>query len=197
MIAERSHTPSGFVIRRARLTDIESILEVEQSSPMAAHWTHADYATGCTPLEPTDGIVKALFIASIPFSGAVFAFAAFTGVPIAGEYELANMAVDAVWQRKGVASRLMAAGLTWCRSWGPASPVTAASASRAQPTGEPSLWLEVRVSNRAAIAFYEDAGFASVGVRTGYYDRPKEDAALMRRPLKDRRISGKLPQESG
>jgi ribosomal-protein-alanine N-acetyltransferase len=39
--------------------------------------------------------------------------------------------------------------------------------------------LEVRRSNRAAIAMYERFGFRQAGVRAGYYDDPKEDALLM------------------
>ena len=39
--------------------------------------------------------------------------------------------------------------------------------------------LEVRRSNREAIAMYEQFGFRRVGVRRGYYDEPKEDAIVM------------------
>jgi ribosomal-protein-alanine N-acetyltransferase len=41
------------------------------------------------------------------------------------------------------------------------------------------LTLEVRQSNAAAIALYERAGFARVGHRRGYYEKPREDAILM------------------
>lgn len=39
--------------------------------------------------------------------------------------------------------------------------------------------LEVRVSNAAAIHVYEKLGFASEGIRPGFYDKPKEDAMIM------------------
>ena len=39
--------------------------------------------------------------------------------------------------------------------------------------------LEVRASNQAAIAMYEDLGFARKSVRKGYYDHPREDAVIM------------------
>ena len=39
--------------------------------------------------------------------------------------------------------------------------------------------LEVRVSNQAALALYEKLGFASVGVRKNFYEKPKEDAVIM------------------
>lgn len=41
------------------------------------------------------------------------------------------------------------------------------------------LTLEVRESNRAAIALYEKNGFIKVGLRKAYYDKPKENAVLM------------------
>lgn len=41
------------------------------------------------------------------------------------------------------------------------------------------LTLEVRASNDPAIALYEKHGFAEVGRRPGYYEKPREDAILM------------------
>ncbi len=43
------------------------------------------------------------------------------------------------------------------------------------------LTLEVRVSNAPAIALYETHGFQQVGIRPGYYQNPREDAAIMTR----------------
>ena len=50
------------------------------------------------------------------------------------------------------------------------------------------IFLEVRVSNAAAIALYAAAGFAPVGRRESYYPAladgtPREDALVMRRPV--------------
>ena len=50
------------------------------------------------------------------------------------------------------------------------------------------VFLEVRVSNAAAIGLYEAEGFAPVARRVGYYpgatfDVPREDALVMRRAL--------------
>lgn len=39
--------------------------------------------------------------------------------------------------------------------------------------------LEVRVSNKAAIALYENFGFVSAGLRKGYYEDNHEDAMIM------------------
>jgi ribosomal-protein-alanine N-acetyltransferase len=45
--------------------------------------------------------------------------------------------------------------------------------------GELPITLEVRVSNRDAIAMYEGLGFRSAGVRPGYYQDNNEDALIM------------------
>ncbi|MCR2392783.1 ribosomal-protein-alanine N-acetyltransferase, partial [Salmonella enterica] len=47
------------------------------------------------------------------------------------------------------------------------------------------LWLEVRASNQAAIALYEDLGFNEVTVRRNYYPSAhgREDAIVMALPL--------------
>ncbi len=42
-----------------------------------------------------------------------------------------------------------------------------------------SIVLEVRVSNEPAIRLYEKKGFATQGVRKGFYEMPKEDAYIM------------------
>lgn len=50
---------------------------------------------------------------------------------------------------------------------------------RAWSEGMSFVTLEVRESNRTAIAFYEQFGFHPVGVRKNFYRHPKEDAVLM------------------
>ena len=41
------------------------------------------------------------------------------------------------------------------------------------------VFLEVRASNRGAIAFYAGLGFRGTGRRAGYYEKPREDAVCM------------------
>lgn len=52
-----------------------------------------------------------------------------------------------------------------------------------------TLWLEVRASNTAARALYQQLGFVQTGVRTRYYPplvpgAPEEDALLLSLPLR-------------
>lgn len=42
-----------------------------------------------------------------------------------------------------------------------------------------AVTLEVRKSNVAAIALYENLGFVTEGVRKNFYDKPTEDALIM------------------
>ena len=46
------------------------------------------------------------------------------------------------------------------------------------------LTLEVRQSNAPAIALYESLGFTQVGLRKNYYQKPKENALILRKEWK-------------
>ncbi len=172
--AGQSHS---FIIRRGLVSDIEAVLELAEGEPTASHWSYAEYGTYCmSGSETGNQQVKALFVACVskelqPASQGVIGFAAFSAITVVGECELANMAVSPDWRRHGIGSRLLATGLLWCR---------ARCFAEAQHTG---LWLEVRASNRNAIAFYESAGFIHTGTRPSYYAQPVENAILMRKAL--------------
>ena len=55
--------------------------------------------------------------------------------------------------------------------------------------GAATVWLEVRVSNEAARAMYQSAGFSAAGLRRDYYRQPPEDALVLRRELADARVN--------
>ena len=75
-------------------------------------------------------------------------------------WHLMNVAVAPERRRRGVASRLISGLIE--------------EAGRELP-----FTLEVRVSNRSAIAMYEGLGFRSAGVRPRYYQDNGEDALIM------------------
>lgn len=85
---------------------------------------------------------------------------------IAQEGHVTTVAVDPAWQRRGIATRLMAVQIR-----------------NAIERGTQALTLEVRASNVAAQGLYRAFGFAPVGIRPGYYpavgDVPAEDAVIM------------------
>lgn len=80
------------------------------------------------------------------------------------EGEIARIAVDPAYRRKGAAARLLHAVEDFC-----------------EEKGIDRLMLEVRKSNVPAISFYREYGFAEDGIRKNYYKDPVEDAVLMSR----------------
>lgn len=82
------------------------------------------------------------------------------------EGEVADVAVAPFARRRGVARLLLERML-----------------ADVMEGGVRALYLEVRESNRAARALYEALGFVQAGRRRGYYQRPLEDALLLRRDL--------------
>ena len=48
-----------------------------------------------------------------------------------------------------------------------------------QERGILNFTLEVRAKNAAALHLYEKLGFVSVGIRPGFYEKPREDAVIM------------------
>lgn len=77
-----------------------------------------------------------------------------------------NIAVKQTYRRRGIGRALMTAAIDYCQN------------NRLNV-----LMLEVRQSNRAAIALYERFGFQAVGIRKRFYDEPEEDAVLMNKNI--------------
>ncbi|MDD6237402.1 MAG: ribosomal protein S18-alanine N-acetyltransferase [Clostridiales bacterium] len=77
-----------------------------------------------------------------------------------------NIAVKQTYRRRGIGRALLTAAINYCQN------------NRLN-----MLMLEVRQSNRAAIALYERFGFQAVGIRKRFYDQPEEDAVLMNKNI--------------
>ena len=80
----------------------------------------------------------------------------------ADEAELANIAVVPPHRRSGVGRGLLES-----------------MREAAAALGATRMYLEVRVSNEVAQAFYRSRGFTVTGRRREYYSRPREDALTM------------------
>ena len=80
--------------------------------------------------------------------------------------ELLNLAVEPSHRRAGMARHLVHVFL-----------------DELADNGAKAVFLEVRASNRAARALYRDLDFQEVGVRARHYEKPAEDAVVMRRSL--------------
>jgi ribosomal-protein-alanine N-acetyltransferase len=81
---------------------------------------------------------------------------------ILDEAHVATIAIHPDFRRRGIARQLLAAGLL-----------------DAVRSGAVQSYLEVRRSNLAAQAIYDEFGYVVVGERKGYYSDNREDALLM------------------
>lgn len=81
---------------------------------------------------------------------------------IAGEGEIANVAVDQGCRRRGVAAMLLAEAL-----------------EEGKRQDIEAFTLEVRAGNEPAIRLYEKFGFKREGIRKNFYEKPAEDALIM------------------
>ncbi|MEX2659066.1 MAG: ribosomal protein S18-alanine N-acetyltransferase [Acidimicrobiales bacterium] len=80
----------------------------------------------------------------------------------AGDGHITTVAVDPVWHRHGIATRMLLA-------------LARAGVDR----GCTSLTLEVRLANVGAQNLYRRFGFVPAGIRKGYYQETAEDALVM------------------
>lgn len=92
--------------------------------------------------------------------GSVLGFAVFQLA--AGEASLYALNVDPAARRKGVGAALLAGALEALKT-----------------EGADQCFLEVRAANTPALALYRRLGFASAGVRRGFYRDPPDDAVVM------------------
>ncbi|HEX8942087.1 MAG TPA: ribosomal protein S18-alanine N-acetyltransferase [Gemmatimonadaceae bacterium] len=86
---------------------------------------------------------------------------------VAGEGEIANLAVAPEGWGGGIGRALLDAAL-----------------DEARRRGIEAVYLEVRDSNLRARRLYQSRGFEEVGRRKSYYRRPVEDAIVLRRTLR-------------
>ena len=137
-------------VRRMCPSDIPDALSVFKESPEASMWSVESLlesaAHGIAWVEAPNGRVAGILIARIA----------------GDEFEILNLAVGKEFRRRGVGSRLMAAGL-----------------DNAFSAGARQTYAETRASNDGAIAFYARLGFHVCGRRPNYYRHPSEDALML------------------
>ena len=140
------------------------MIELDRAVATSAHWTKAQYdelyRADRLVLVATNDVGPAAPSAPGPILGFIVA------LHIAPEWELENVVVSAIAQRKGIGMRLLEALFDAVRK-----------------TNTEAVFLEVRESNQAARLFYEKSGFAQSGRRKSYYSNPLEDAVLYRKTL--------------
>lgn len=78
------------------------------------------------------------------------------------EADITNVAVGEEFRGQGIGYRMLSALM-----------------ERGRERGVKRYTLEVRTGNEAALCLYRKLGFECVGIRRGFYEKPKEDAAIM------------------
>jgi ribosomal-protein-alanine N-acetyltransferase len=137
-----------------RTEDAGAVAEILRQSPQAVFWPEASVKE---VLEWKGSLGMA-----VETSGKVVGF--LIGRQTIEEAEVLNLAVAPGSRRKGSGSALLQAAV-----------------ERFQARGVNRVYLEVRESNRAGIAFYEKHGFLQAGRREAYYRDPIETAVIMQK----------------
>ncbi len=141
--------------RELSIGDIDAIVRIEHSS-FETPWSRRQFEDEFNNRDLTLPV-------GAECNGRLIAYA-FLWI-ILDECHLANIAVDPEWRRKGIGRALMGRTIEIARE-----------------RNCVKMMLEVRKSNRSAIALYEQSGFHKVGIRKHYYRDGflrTEDAVLM------------------
>ncbi|HWA93196.1 MAG TPA: ribosomal protein S18-alanine N-acetyltransferase [Terracidiphilus sp.] len=146
---------AGWTIRPMTESDVDTVMAAAAASISAPHWRRADYAK---VLDETAVPARVGLVAEAE-SGELAGFV--VASMMLPEAELESIVVTKAFQRRGVGLELVRA-------------LCDALRSRAVST----VHLEVRASNRAALALYAAAGFTRSGMRPRYYADPVEDGIL-------------------
>lgn len=146
-------------IRPAEPADIAAVVQIEREA-FTDPWSARSF-------EALIGRDELLFEVATQGEGVIARVVGYYVVYLAFEVgELANVAVGSAARGRGVGRGLMQHALQAARG-----------------RGVMELFLEVRESNSAARRLYESLGFVEIGRRARYYDRPVEDALVLRRLL--------------
>lgn len=152
MATELRREGESAAIRTLRAEDAGAVAEILRRSPEAVFWPQASVRE----VLEWKGVVG---LAS-EVRGKVIGF--LIGRQVGDEAEILNVAVAPESRRRGEGGALLRAAVVEFRK---------CDASR--------VFLEVRESNAAGIAFYAMHSFSSVGRREGYYRDPVEAAIVM------------------
>jgi ribosomal-protein-alanine N-acetyltransferase len=154
MAAETRRERAGAVIRTLCEQDAAAVAEILGGAPESVFWPESSVKE----VIATQSAVALLSEAD----GKIIGF--LIGRQAADEAEILNLAVAQGSRRRGEGGTLLEAALEQFRA-----------------RGVTRVFLEVRDSNAAALAFYGKHGFSKVGRREGYYREPFESAIVMQK----------------
>ena len=149
---------SSLLWRPLRTEDVPAVAALERASHLAP-WMPGNF---------TDALAAGYSMTVGDAAGAIVAYGVLLLAP--GEAQLLNLTVAPRARRQGLGRALLKRFL-----------------ADARLRGAEQCFLEVRVSNRPAIALYAAEGFVAVARRVAYYPpvatKEREDALVMRRAL--------------
>jgi ribosomal-protein-alanine N-acetyltransferase len=143
--------PDRIDVSRVGAEAIDSLLAIDDASFLRP-WTRAMYESAFASAVTR---VHMLAVGGLPVAYCSASI-------VAGEVHISNVAVLPAYRGRRLASHLLTVVLT-----------------EAESEGAPNATLEVRRSNRAALALYERLGFRTTAVRADYYAEPVEDALIL------------------
>ena len=144
---------AGYQIRPAQLADVPELAQLEPRC-FSDPWSAAGFRE----------MLSAPYIVGLIAEGKSRRIAGYiVARVIEDEGEILNLAVEPENRRKGIGALLLESGLDTLKK-----------------LGVEAVFLEVRISNQAAIDLYLSKGFRPIGQRHGYYRRPVEDAMVLR-----------------
>jgi ribosomal-protein-alanine N-acetyltransferase len=141
------------IIRSARPDDLEALVELERRG-IDGPWSPGQLRA------ELDLPVSLVLVAKDETGVSGYAVIRF----MEPEAELLRLVVHPGYRRQGVAGQLLAS-----------------VCMHAVDRGVETCFLEVRSSNVAALRLYQGLGFSVCGRRPNYFDRPVEDALLMKK----------------
>ncbi len=148
---EARNTPGKVRIREMTAEDVEDAWKLEAANLGKEAWTQKQLLDAMTR-DDTIYLVADM-------AGRIVGLCGVRNV--SGDGEITNVSVSGDARRMGTAYKMMMQLL-----------------ERGVGIGIKEYTLEVRASNAPAIGLYEKLGFKSEGIRPGFYDDPKDDAAI-------------------
>jgi ribosomal-protein-alanine N-acetyltransferase len=142
--------------------DLDEVMEIAGRLKELPQWPRLAYVAA---LDPDARPRRIALIVLGPDEAGITGFLVASLLPPQAELEI--VAVDARFQRRGLARKLFAELV-----------------EKLGLDGVTEVVLEVRASNRSALALYRVLGFVETGRRPRYYADPQEDAVLLRLELK-------------
>ena len=139
-------------IRSMKTTDLDAVTSIEEKV-FSMPWTKEGFASALA-------MPGANYLVAVEPDGNIVGYCGYYSCM--EEAEVTNVAVEPSYRGQGYATTMLKELLVQAKS------------NRIE-----KIVLEVRFSNHNAIALYEKLGFVKLGLRKGFYEKPKEDAIIM------------------